>query len=436
MSGGLKRTSRRAAAAALLLVAARGAAEEGATGLAAFALRGRLEWITAAGAAAPRDSTVNPQNAVLELPAATGQSELRPELRIEHPVGLAVVARPRLLLQGSKARVAGAWMSEETDASVEWLDAYATLRRSDWLTVAYGFQNFQWGPAELMSPSNRIFHETGFTRDPLYAIRGKNLFRLNLSFGRAWSAVLLAEVRSNGDTPFIANEPFEPKAEAKLEWSAPSGRGYFGMTGGAGGKSRGFFGEYGTITVGDGLSVYADAVHEAGSRAWYPVEGAGGLATFARTNARAGLRTLALGGVRYGFEGGADVRLEYVFDEAGWDETQLALASRAAGGTPGGLPDPAGVAAWLHPGFEILGRHHAYASLRLPDLPPGKRLALQARYLAALGDGSGAAFVTASFDASGSVVLFASAAGTHGKDDGALSRLVRGTAVLGAVVSW
>lgn len=286
-----------------------------------------------------------------------------------------------------------------------------------------------------MSPSNRIFHETGFTRDPLYAIRGKNLFRVNLSFGQAWSAVLLAELLSNGDTPFIANEPFEPKAEAKLEWSAPGGRGYFGMIGGAGGNSRGFFGEYGAITLGDGFSLYADAVHEAGSRAWYPVLAADGLATFAQANTRAGLRTLALGGVRYTFEGGADVRLEYVFDEAGWNEAQLALASRAAG--PSTLANREDlIAVWLHPGFEILGRQHAYASLRLPDLPPGKRLTLQARYLAALGDGSGAAFATASFDASGSLVLFASAAGTHGKNDGALSRLVRGMAVLGAVVSW
>jgi len=165
------------------------------------------------------------------------------------------------------------------------------------------------------------------------------------------------------------------------------------------------------------------------------VPGGGGVAAFDQTETRASLRTLALGGARYTFEGGADVRLEILFDEAGWDRAQLALASRAAGPSP--LPGGAGLlAAWLLPGFEIVGRQHAYASVRLPDLPPRKRLALQARYLAALEDGSGAAFVTASFDAADSVVLFASAAATHGAGDAALSRLVRGTAAAGAVVSW
>jgi len=425
-----------AVAAALALAATEAAAEDGDAALPGFGFRGRLEWITAAAGTSPRDTAVNPRNAVLRLPQAVGQSELRPDLRVEHPAGLAIVARPRLLLQASKARVVGAWVPEETDATSEWLELYGSWRVDERVSIAYGLQNFQWGPAELMSPSNRIFHETGFARDPLYVVRGKHLARVNVSVGQAWSAVLLAEVRPNDDTPFVAGEPFEPKAEAKLEWAAPSGRGYLGVTGGAGRRSRGFFGEYGAMSLG-GFSIYGDAVHQAGSRAWYPVlvPGGGGVAAFDQTETRASLRTLALGGARYTFEGGADVRLEILFDEAGWDRAQLALASRAAGPSP--LPGGAGLlAAWLLPGFEIVGRQHAYASVRLPDLPPRKRLALQARYLAALEDGSGAAFVTASFDAADSVVLFASAAATHGAGDAALSRLVRGTAAAGAVVSW
>jgi hypothetical protein len=160
------------------------------------------------------------------------------------------------------------------------------------------------------------------------------------------------------------------------------------------------------------------------------------VAAFARPLTQAGLRTLALGGVRYTFAGGADVRLEYLFDEAGWDPAQLALAARAARGPPGAAPAPETVAAWLAPGFELVGRQHAYASVTLPDLPPGKRLTLQGRYLAALEDGSGATFVTASANATDSMVLFASAAAAHGKDDGALSRLARGAATAGVVVSW
>ena len=444
MAGGLVgRCLRLAAGAALAVACARVLAEEGApAGGPGFSFSGRLEWLTAAATTAYRDTPVNPANGVLAVPQAAARTELRPDLRIERGDELRLVARPRLLVEGSRARAAGAWQPEVTDASAGWLELFGSWRVDDRLSVAYGLQNFQWGPAELMSPSNRIFHETGFTRDPLYAVRGKHLARVNLSSGKALSAVVLAEVRPNDDAPFVAGEPFEPKVEAKVEWSAPGGRGYLGITGGAGKRSRGFFGEYGAVSVTDGLSVYADAVHQAGSRAWIPVEDGAGGASFAQAATGAGLRTLAVGGVRYMFAGGADLRLEYLFDEAGWDERQLALASRAAQ-APGPLATPeelaawrARVAAWAAPGLELVGRQHVYASVSLADLPPAKRLRLQGRVLGALEDGSAAAFVTASLDATDSVVVFASAAATDGVRYGALSRLVRGTALLGAVVTW
>lgn len=403
-------------------------------GTGALALRGRLEWITAGATALPRDSSVNPDNRVLLLPQAAASSELRPDLRLEYGKELQGFVRPRFLVQAQKPFASGSWRAEQSDARAEWIELYGTWRVDDRLAIAYGLQNFQWGPAELASPSNRIFHETGFARDPLYLVYGKHLARVNLSFGREWSAVLLAEVRPNDAPRFIAGEPFEPKGQAKLEWSAPSGRGYAAATAGAGSRSRGFFGEYASVSLTDGLSIYGDAVHQMGSRAWYPVEDGAGGVSFAHAATGRGLRTLALGGIRYTFEGGPDVRLEYLFDEAGWTETQLALASRAAA-IASAPPAPA-IAAWLDPGFEVLGRQHAFVSLRVPDLPPGKRVLLQLRYLVALEDGSGAGFGTVSYDATDSIVLFASAAATYGSEHGALSRVARATGVAGAVVNW
>jgi hypothetical protein len=399
-----------------------------------LSFRGRLEWLTAAGGSAPRDTAANPGNAVLALPAAAGGSELRPDLRLETGDRLRLVARPRLRVEATRARAAGEWQAEHGDATAEWLELFGAWRVDDRLELTYGLQNFQWGPGELMSPSNRLFHESGFARDPLYVVRGKHLVRVNASAGKAWSAVVLAEVGSNGEAPFVAGQPFEPKVEVKLEWAARDGATYLGLTGGAGQRSGGFFGEYGVLPLGDAISLYADAVHRGRLEAWCPAAGDAGGATFARCPA-GGLRTLALGGVRWTFEGGADLRLEYAFDEAGWSDAALALAARAASGG-GAPPSPAAVAAWLDPGFELLGRQHLYASLRLPDLPPGGRVVAQLRYLAALEDGSGAAFGTLSYDATDAVVLFASALATRGPDHGALSRLVRGSVVAGAVVTW
>jgi hypothetical protein len=373
---------------------------------------------------------------VLEVPAGGVQTELRPDLRLEWGTALTAVARPRFLLKVERAETADGWQAERSTAVAEWIEGYATWRVSDRLALSYGLQNFQWGPAELVSPSNRIFHSTGFYRDPVFVVRGRHLARVNVSAGRAWSAVLLAEVGGNGEPAFVAGEPFEQKVQAKLEYSAPAGDLYAAVTGGASQRSRGWLGEYVTVPLFAGLSAYADAVHTVGRRAWYPVPDPALGARFEQTGMETrGARTTALAGLRYSFVNGNDVRLEYLFDEAGWTDDQLALAERAALASLAG-GDPSGVERFLDPGLELLGRHLLYASLSLPDLPPAERTRLQARYLRSLTDGSGAAFVTGSYDATDSVVAFASLSATHGPADGALSRLTRATFALGATVNW
>ncbi len=397
----------------------------------ALAFRGHLEWLSAGLGADLREGPVNPANRVLALPQLTAISELRPELRLEYGNQLTALLRPRLALQVERARVGGAWAAERSSASAEWIEAYASWRVDDSLTLSGGRQSFQWGPAELVSPSNRIFHTSGLYRDPLYLVRGKQLARVNVSAGRQWSAVLLAEVAPSGEAPFVADQPFESKAQVKVEYSGEGGDRYLGLTAGAGQRSRAWFGEYGTVPLVAGLTAYLDALHTVGRLAWYPVEDGAGGATFAQRGLEGRrLRTMVLGGLRYGFAGGADARLEYLFDEAGWDRSDLTLASRAA------AADPRLVGRYLAPGFELPGRRFAYLSVLLPDLPPGKRTTVQLRSLRSLTDGSGAAFATVSHAATDAVVAFASVAATYGNGLGALSALARSMATAGLIVNW
>jgi hypothetical protein len=397
--------------------------------------RGHLEWISAAGGASSRASLVNPGNAILQVPAGGVQTELRPDLRLEVGPALTAIARPRFWLRVQKAETSAGWQPEQYEANAQWIEGYASWRVSDRLSVSYGLQNFQWGPAELVSPSNRIFHASGFYKDPVYVVRGRQLVRANVSAGRAWSLVVLAEVGDNGEDPFVALEPFERKALAKLEYTAPAGDLYAAVTAGAGARSRGWFGEYFTVPLVAGLAVYGDVVHTVGRNAWTPVETAGGPAFAQPGMETRALRTTALGGLRYSFVNGNDVRLEYLFDEAGWTDDQLALAQQAAAASLAS-GDRWGLAPFLSPGFELLGRHLLYGSLSLPDLPPDERTRLQARVLWSLTDGSGAAFVTGSYDATDAVVAFVSLSATTGPADGALSRLTRATFAAGAAVSW
>lgn len=406
-----------------------------------FAAHGQVAWLSAVRGLVPRDTAVNPRNTALALPQAFGESELRPDLRLEYGSMLSFVARPRLVASVGRAKLDGAWKRQVSNAELEWLDLYGTWRLDDAVSVSYGRQNFQWGPAELASPSNRIFHESGFLRDPLYRVVGKDLARVNLSLGRAWSAVVLAEVADNGER-FVAGEPFEPKGQLKVEYAAAGGAANVGLTVGAARSSRTWFGEYATLPLAGGLSAYADASHGNAAHVWYPVDLGGGRTNYEQARLHDDrLRTRAVVGLRYDFERGDIVRVEAVYDEDGYSRTELELAAKMQaapaapyfGGLGSGAPQPPPYAL---PGLEFLGQRLVYLSLHLPDLPPTKRLSAELRYLYSVTDGSGAMFVNANLAASDATIVFVSATAPHGRAWAELSRQARGALVLGATHTW
>jgi len=427
-------------AASYLLVCAIGAGVAGAQEIGAaetertpITYRGSIEWISAVRWVEPAETTLNPGNRRLAIPQVGAHTEVRPHLRVDFGSRWTAVARPRGVVSAQWAWTGDGGRTATRDASANWTEAYVMWRPGDAVHVTYGLQNFGWGPAELLAPSNRLFHETGVFRDPLYYVRGRHLLRVNLSAGRSWSAVGLAELGNNGEDPFVAGERFRRQGQVKLEYSDPSGRGYAGATLGGREDARPWFGEYASVSLTDGLSVYVDATHARGSRAWYPVRGPDGRAAFAQRDlARERWRTLAVAGLRYTFAAGPDARLEYVHQDAGYSAEEFRLAAQAATAAL----SPEGVAPFIAPGLEFAGRRLAYVSLRIPDLPPQRHLALHARYLRSFTDGSGVAFLTASLEAADAVILFASASLAHGRAAAEFSRLARGGALLGTVWTW
>lgn len=390
-----------------------------------------LEWISAVRAMDPAPSRFNPGNRALRLPQLWAQTELRPNLRVELGSRATFVVRPRIVAWSESAWADGLPRRDLREVDAHWTELYLNLRPNDIIQFTYGLQNYQWGPAELLSPSNRIFHEVGVFRDAVYYVRGRHLARLNVSAGKEWSLVALAELGDNGEPDFNAGEPFRRQGQAKLEYAAPSGIGYVGATIGVRQGRRAWFGEYGSYALTEGLSAYLDATHARGSDAWYPVRDPQGLASFARRDADAGgWRTLAVGGLRYTFVNGTDARLELMHQDAGYSNADLRLAAEALASVP------VSAAASLAPGLELFGRRLALLSVRLPDLPPDKHLVLQGRYLRSLTDRSGVLFATATLETTDRLVLFASGALTHGRDVAEFSRAARATLTGGAVWTW
>jgi hypothetical protein len=407
--------------------------------------RFNVDWLNAVRFSSPAEGELNPGNARLWLPQVFGQTDLRVNLRVEFGSRAQLIVRPRVRGAISLSSADGLPRREEREADAEWTELYGVWMPGDSVAIAWGLQNFQWGPAEVLAPNNRIFHESGLFRDPLYYVPGKHLLRVNLSAGKQWSVVALAELGATDDAPFRAGEAFTRQVLAKAEYTTASGASYAGFTAGATDGTPPWFGGYGSFAITEGWSVYADTSHTHGSQAWYPVVGRvvppttpasatpGAVPTFART--RAGddtWTTLAVFGARYTFARGDDLRVEWLLNGAGWAHDELRLGFEAARVAP----TRDAFAPYLAPGLEYIGRRFVYVSLRDPELPPSKRTQVQTRYLHSLTDGSRVLFVTGSYDATDAMVLFTSGTLTGGPAEGEFSRLVRGSVVFGATYTW
>ncbi|MCA9515291.1 MAG: hypothetical protein KC635_10140 [Myxococcales bacterium] len=413
--------------AALLVAAALSAAARAGVDV---DVRATLEWLTAGRWLAARDTAANPDNAVLRLETLSLDTELRPRLKLE--LGdLTAVARPRFIAAFGLTRAGGDWGELARDADVAVSEAFLSYRFSDAIALTYGLQVFDWGPGELLSPSNRLFHEVAFLKDPLWLVPGHHLLRLNASAGKSITAVLLVELGA-GDHPeaFRYGEAHDDKALLKLEYMAEDGGAWIGATVGAGVHTDPFWGLYAAAWLGDSVMLYLDAAETAGSDAWYPAADAPAFTQRERASER--VRTLALVGARYAFEQGADLRLEALLDDAGWTEAEM----RRGAATVAAAPTADRVGPWLLPGLELLGRAYLHLALRVPQLPPGDDLTLQVRALASLTDGSLAGFLGLSWEVSDATALFASALVTSGRDDAELARLARGSLTLGVTHAW
>jgi hypothetical protein len=329
--------------------------------------------------------------------------------------------------------VRGDWQDPTANATGRFTELYGSWTVSDHAQVSFGRQNFQWGPAETLSPSNRIFHVRGYELNATSVVEGRDLARLNLSFGQVLSVIALVEFQDNGESPFVAGAPFEEKGLAKAEVASKNGLAYLGVVGGLIGD-RGWVGEYGSVEPLPGFSLYADVSHERGSQAWYPVAGLP-VATFAQDRVDdEAVQTLAVAGMRYAFAGGEDVRVEGVYDQAGYDLDDMKLAATVVRDLVATVPEVVGP--YLSPGLELGGQQYVYASTLVPDVGPGERLTVQARYLHSLTSSTGGAFVNVQAIGSDALLLFGSLGWFHGAEDRDLTRLARGSLLLGARYTW
>jgi hypothetical protein len=395
--------------------------------------RGGLAWYTYATAQQPEtNSPLNPDNKILGLETKSATLDFRPNLRLDSGQ-FQLIGRPQFKTTASRHKVATEEPVEHPSSTSTWLEAYGVMNASDRVIISYGLQNYQWGAAESLNPSNRIFHENLDSKGLLAPSRGRHIARVNLTWTKFFTTVLMSETSENEDlAPFRAEETFQSRALMKHEVNWNSGSDYLGLVYGAPELGSPWIGEYFNITLLDGLALYGDASQQRNSEAWYPVIESSGvpgqqIIRMKQSRAHDGkVYQLAVGGLRYSFEGGSDLRFEYLANSAGWNiddnvNAKAALDTKSQIQLPDYKTNLRRVA---RPGLEYRGQRYGMVSLRVPDALTFKDLTLYGRYMRSLQDYSTSVYGSVEYGFGSASTLLISGVGTRGAPESDLRGVI------------
>lgn len=384
------------------------------------------------------ESGANPQNQILKLPDREGIVEFRPDLRVTRS-SLVFTARPRFIGTATKADVLGVSQKTETEQELDWIDAYLSWSVADAWAVHYGIHNFQWGPAEAVSPSNRIFRDPVTVKDTLYTTAGRHLLRVNYTPSETWSQVFMAELSDNGEPEFEAEEDYARKALLKNEFSWAGGANYAGLVVGWREELGAWLGEYLNLELTDGLYFYFDASHQRGALAWYPTQSSLGAIVLNQAERESErIYSFVATGFRYAFENGSELRVEGIFQEQGYSSEQV-----AAGWTAATSLVPAqlvlrglNLKRLQSNGLEFPGQQYALVSLRIPDYLQVSEWMVYLRSLYSLQDESFLAYLSSEKSVGTSGTVFGSLSSAQGDEDSELRGFVHGSVLIGYRHAW
>ena len=395
------------------------------------------------------DNSLNPGKKALDIPTDKFITEIRPSIKVKDDQ-MQIVFRPRVKATYSTGYLTDTHHDTEVAISSWVTDAFLQWTLSPELIFAYGRQNYQWGPAEVASPSNRIFHETARERGILYQPDGKNMARFNLSMGQNFSTVAMVEYEENTDeAPFMAEKTFSATGLVKPEINWNGGVDYLGIVIGGREHWHPWVGEYFSIKVPflEGLAVYGDASQQSGSYAWYPKESALSTGTLnapptttmeLAQSDNSSLYNFWVGGARYDFVGGSILRLEYIRHDAGYTTKERELLNRSFDSRDPNQRQlsPLNLSRFMHSGLELPGQEYWFSSLHSPEVFGITDLTLYMRVLYAVADATASTYGSLEYQVGKSGTLSGSVLTTSGDKNGELSGTVSPSYVMAYRMDW
>ncbi len=367
-----------------------------------------LDWLNGAFVSEASDSIYNPGNQVLNIPSLGGRTDFILDYKLNWGSRHRLIARSRFLSEAVSIQYENPKMKKQRSfTDVDFIELFAESWLSNQVSLTLGQQNYQWGPAEIIAPSNPIFHFNQGQRSILWREKGHVLARFNWSPTADWSHVIISEPISNQEPNFIAGRKFKPKTIFKSEVrSANSAQNYFGLTGGTEQESRSFVGAYFNYMMTEGTSIYADSRFTDQAFRYKPSEISPANFDMLEAESKKEWTTVSVVGLRLETEN-IDLRLETINNPMGYSKTQFQQALLSLSLTnPNAQLNAERV---LRPGLELTARNYTYLSLRLPNLGREQLLQAAVRFLHSGLDDSGLISLTAERSIGNQFVLISEA---------------------------
>jgi hypothetical protein len=380
------------------------------------------------------DSKVNRGNAIYLLPQYDLIGEFRPNLTVHYKRNTTFTLRPRLTVQQQRIVKSEPNMAQSKDKQSIFInESFLANIYSDSFQSVIGLQNFQWGPTELLSPSNIIFNDLGINRNFFYETRGKSLVRLNYAPSGQLSLILLAELLENGEKAPAYEDGFRQKGVLKAEFADQTQTNYLGAVLGVKKQNQPSFGLYGNYSTDFGISFYFDGKTGRGSQVLYPAIDAPVGPSFGKSSlSLESYKSTILTGIRYSFESGSDIRVEGVLDQTAWskEDRDLGVVVLAQ------APTERNFKLFIQPGSALPGREFIYTSARIPEFGWRDSLNLNARLLHSLTDSTQLRIVNLDTYLTDQLTFSGGFTTTGMREDGELTQLYRMTVFASLAVNF
>jgi len=322
-----------------------------------------------------KNSLINPQNSVLKLPDQIQTFEVRPDLQWQLGEALNLVVRSRHLLQQNEIPKG----KDPLEGISDLTDLFFSYQHSDQTTLVLGLQNYQWGPAEILSPSNVFYHFKNDQRSYYYKEKGRVLLRVNHSLSEKTQLTLVSEPVDNRTPNWVAEVDFNPQSAFKIERQLSTPVDLVALIVGQSGSNGQYLATHFNFSIQETYSFYADVKIEKNGSYYNPQlvsPGTYDLVLSTLNSDRPG-QTLAVVGFR--LEGEFDFRQEMIMNEAGlsgsdWNRTKLAITTLSPSLV-------ANLNRFNRSGLELLSNSYSYTSIRFPDFGTTKQIHTSTRWL-------------------------------------------------------